>query len=103
MEANYTVAELRKMLAEAETKEMAEKEMVETERKKKLAEERAAIWKERVETERKKKLAEERAARWKEVVEAERKYHDLYSKFYQDYKISNGSVVDLLDYMLGGF
>lgn len=83
MEANYTVAELRKMLAEAETKERAEKE--------------------RVETERKKKLAEERAARWKEVVEAERKYHDLYSKFYQDYKISNGSVVDLLDYMLGRF
>lgn len=83
MEANYTVAELRKMLAEAETKERAEKE--------------------RVETERKKKLAEERAARWKEVVEAERKYHDLYLKFYQDYKISNGSVADLLDYMLGIF
>ena len=83
MEANYTVAELRKMLAEAETKERAEKE--------------------RVETERKKKLAEERAARWEEVVEAERKYHDLYSKLYQDYKISNGSVADLLDYMLGRF
>lgn len=80
METNYTVAELRKMLAEAESKESAEKE--------------------RVETERKKKLAEERAARWKEVVEAEKKYHDLYSKFYQDYKVFNGSVADLLDYLL---
>lgn len=83
METNYTVAELRKMLAEAETKERAEKE--------------------KVEAERKKKLAEERAARWKEVVEAEKKYHDLYSKFCQDYKVSNGSVADLLDYLLGRF
>nr|DAP05421.1 MAG TPA: hypothetical protein [Caudoviricetes sp.] len=83
MENNYTVAELKKMLAEAENKERAEKE--------------------KVEAERKKKLAEERADRWKEVVEAEKKYHDLYSKFYQDYKVSNGSVADLLDYMLGRF
>lgn len=83
METNYTVAELRKMLAEAESKERAEKE--------------------KVEAERKKKLVEERAARWKEVEEAEEKYHNLYSKFYQDYKISNGSVADLLDYLLGGF
>lgn len=83
MENNYTVAELRKMLAEAENKERAEKE--------------------KTEAERRKKLIEERNARWKEVVEAERKYHDLYSKFYQDYKISNGSVADLLDYMLGRF
>lgn len=83
MENNYTVAELRKMLAEAENKERAEKE--------------------KTEAERRKKLIEERNARWKEVVEAERKYHDLYSKFYQDYKISNGSVADLLDYMLDRF
>ena len=83
MENNYTVAELRKMLAEAENKERAEKE--------------------KTEAERRKKLIEERNARWKEVVEAERKYHDLYSKFYQDYKISNGSVADLLDYMLSRF
>ena len=83
MENNYTVAELRKMLAEAENKERAEKD--------------------KTEAERRKKLIEDRNARWKEVVEAERKYHDLYSKFYQDYKISNGSVVDLLDYMLGRF
>ena len=83
MENNYTVAELRKMLAEAENKERAEKE--------------------KTEAERRKKLIEERNARWKEVVEAERKYHDLYSKFYQDYKVSNGSVADLLDYMLGRF
>lgn len=83
MENNYTVAELRKMLAEAENKERAEKE--------------------KTEAERRKKLIEERNARWKEVVEAERKYHDLYSKFYQDYKISNGSVADLLDYMFGRF
>lgn len=83
MENNYTVAELRKMLAEAENKERAEKE--------------------KTEAERRKKLIEERNARWKEVVEAERKYHDLYSKFYQDYKIYNGSVADLLDYMFGRF
>ena len=83
MENNYTVAELRKMLAEAENKERAEKE--------------------KTEAERRKKLIEERNARWKEVVEAERKYHDLYSKFYQDYKISNGSVADLLEYMLDRF
>ena len=83
MENNYTVAELRKMLAEAENKERAEKE--------------------KTEAERRKKLIEERNARWKEVVEAERKYHDLYSKFYQDYKIPNGSIADLLDYMLGRF
>lgn len=83
MENNYTVAELRKMLAEAENKERAEKE--------------------KTEAERRKKLIEERNARWKEVVEAEKKYRDLYSKFCQDYKISNGSVADLLDYMLGRF
>ena len=83
MENNYTVAELRKMLAEAENKERAEKE--------------------KTEAEQRKKLIEERNARWKEVVEAEKKYHDLYSKFCQDYKISNGSVADLLDYMLSRF
>lgn len=81
MEANYTVAELRKMLAEAETKERAEKE--------------------RVETERKKKLAEERAARWKEVEEAEKKYHNLYTKFCEDYNFARG--IDVLEYLLGGF
>lgn len=83
MENNYTVAELRKMLVEAENKERAEKE--------------------KTEAERRKKLIEERNARWKEVVEAEKKYRDLYSKFCQDYKVFNGSVADLLDYMLGRF
>lgn len=83
METNYTVAELRKMLAEAENKERAEKE--------------------KVEAERKKKLAEERAARWKEVEEAEKRYRDLYTKFCEDYKVPSGSIADLLDYLLGGF
>ena len=83
METNYTVAELRKMLAEAENKERAEKE--------------------KVEAERKKKLAEERATRWKEVEEAERNYRNLYMKFCEDYKVHSGSVADLLDYLLGGF
>lgn len=82
MEANYTVAELRKMLAEAESKERAEKE--------------------KAEAERKKKLAEERAARWKEVEDAEKKYRDLYTKFGEDYKVVSGSVADLVDYLLCG-
>lgn len=81
METNYTVAELRKMLAEAENKERAEKE--------------------RVEAERKKKLVEERAARWKEVEEAEKKYHNLYTKFCEDYNFARGT--DVLEYLLGIF
>lgn len=83
METNYTVAELKKMLAEAENRERTEKE--------------------KAEAERKKKLAEERAARWKEVEEAEKRYRDLYTKFCEDYKVHSGSVADLVDYLLGGF
>lgn len=82
MENNYTVAELRKMLAEAESKERAEKE--------------------KAEAERKKKLTEERAARWKEVEDAEKKYRDLYTKFGEDYKVVSGSVADFVDYLLCG-
>lgn len=81
METNYTVAELRKMLAEAESKERAEKE--------------------KAEADRKKKLAEERAARWKEVEEAEKKYHDLYVKFCEDYSVGYGTAGHLFDYLFG--
>lgn len=81
METNYTVAELRKMLAEAENKERAEKK--------------------KVEAEREKKLVEERAARWKEVEEAEKKYHNLYTKFCEDYNFARG--IDVLEYLLGIF
>lgn len=83
MENNYTVAELRKMLAEAENKERAEKE--------------------KTEAERRKKLIEERAARWKEIEDAEKRYRDLYTKFCEDYKIHSGNVADILDYLLCGF
>lgn len=79
--ANYTVAELRNMLAEAEIKERAEKE--------------------KAEAERKKKLVEERADRWKEVEDAEKRYRHLYTKFCQDYNFARG--IDVLEYLLGGF